>query len=71
MVYLWWKVLGEELWQGVRAPLGGLTCNRCSIGLKDDKVMHNDPKFVCGYTAQGPSAVSGTVLGKSIGTNSK
>ena len=23
----WWKLLGEEVWQVVRAPLGELTCN--------------------------------------------
>ena len=66
----WWKLLGEELWQGVRAPLGELTCDQGSNRLKDDKVLHSNPNFACGYTAQVPCAVSGTVLGKSIGPNS-
>ena len=26
----WWKLRGEEVWQGVRAPLGEFTCNQCS-----------------------------------------
>ena len=66
----WWKLLGEEPWQGVRAPLGELTYNQCSNRLKDAKLLHTSPYFVCGYTAQVPSAVSGTVLGKSIGADS-
>ena len=33
----WWRLLGEELWQGVGGPLGELTCNQCSNRLKDDK----------------------------------
>ena len=48
-----WKLLGEQLWQGVRAPLGELTCNQCSKGLKDDKSLYNDSNFACAYTAQG------------------
>ena len=36
---LWCRLLGEELWQGVRAPLGELTCNQCSNGLKDDESL--------------------------------
>ena len=63
----WWKLLGEELWQGARAPLGELTCNQCSNRLKDDKLLHTNLSFACGYTAQVPSAVSGTGLGKSTG----
>ena len=35
----WWKLLGEELRQGVRAPLGELTCNQRSNRLKDDKLQ--------------------------------
>ena len=67
-----WKLLGEQLWHVVRAPLGELTCDQCSKGLKgDDKSLRNDPNFACAYITQGPSAVSGTVLGKSIGANSK
>ena len=61
---------GEELWQGVRAPLGELTCDQHGNGLKDDKLLHTNPNFARGYTAQVPSAVSGTVLGKSKGANS-
>ena len=40
-----WRLLGEELWQGVRAPLGVLTCNRCSNRLKDDKLLRTNPYF--------------------------
>ena len=58
-------LLGKELWQGVRAPWGELTCNQCSNTMKDDKLLHTNPNFACGYTAQVPSAVTGT--GKSIG----
>jgi hypothetical protein len=25
----WWRLLGEELWQGVRGLLGELTCKQC------------------------------------------
>ena len=64
------EVAGEELWQGVRAPLGELTSNRCSNRLKDDKSLCTDPDCACGYTAQIPFAASGKVLGKSIGINS-
>ena len=67
----WWKLLAEELWQGVRPPLGELTCNQCSNRLKDNKLLQTNPNCACGYAAQVPSAVSGTVLGKSIGANSK
>ena len=36
----WWRLLREELWQGVRAPpLGKLTCNQCSNRLKEDKLQ--------------------------------
>ena len=70
IVVPWWKLLGEELWQGVRAPLGELTYNRCGNRLKDDKLLHTNPNFACGYTAQVPFAVSSTVFGKSIGANS-
>ena len=66
-----WKLLGEELWQDVRAPLGKLSCNQCSNRLKDDKLVHANPNLACGDTDQVPSAVLGTILGKSIGTNSK
>ena len=59
----WWKLLGEELWQGVGPPLGELSCNQGSHWLKDYKSLHTNPYFACGYTAQVPSAVSGTVLG--------
>ena len=55
----------EEVWRGVRAPLGELS-NR----LKDDKLIHTNPNFACGYIAQDPSAVSGTVFGNSIGASS-
>ena len=41
----WWKLLGEEVWQGVRAPWGELTCNRCSNRLKDDKSLHTRPSL--------------------------
>ena len=61
----WWKLLGEELWQGVRAPLGELTC---SNKLKDDKSLHINPNFASGYTVH--TAVSGTALGKNMGANS-
>ena len=67
---LWWKLLGEELWQGVRAPLGELTGNWCSNRLKDHNLLCTDPDCACGYTAQVPSAPSGTVLGKSTAANS-
>ena len=63
-------LLEEELWQGVRAPLRELTCNQCSTRLKDDKVLHKNPNFACGYIAQVPSAVSGTFFGKSMCANS-
>ena len=66
----WWRLLGEELWHGMRAPLSELTCNRCSDRLKGDKSLHTKPNFACSYTAQVPSAASGTILGKSIGANS-
>ena len=59
---------GEELWQGVGPPLGEFTCKQCSNRPKDDKLLHPNPNFVCGYTAQVP-AVLGTVLGKSVGAN--
>ena len=65
----WWKLLGEELRRGVMDPLGKLTCNQCSNRLKDDKVLHTNPYLACGHTAQVPSAVSGTALGKSIDAN--
>ena len=65
----WWKVLGEQVWQGVRAPLGQPTCPRCSKGLKHDTPLRTNPGFACGYTAHVPPAVSGTVLGKSTGAN--
>ena len=35
----WWRLLEEELWQGVRAPLGEPTCKQCSNRLKEDKVQ--------------------------------
>ena len=54
---------------GCEGPLGELTCNQCST-MKDDKLLHTNPDFACGYTAQVPSAVSGTVWRKSIGANS-
>ena len=54
----------------VKAHLGELTCNQCSNRLNDDKSLHTNPNFACGYTAQVPSAVSGAVLGNSIGANS-
>ena len=41
----WWKLLGPELWQSVRAPLGELTCNQCSNRLKDDRLLHTNPYF--------------------------
>ena len=43
----WWKWLGEELWQGVRAPLGHmpLTCSQCSNRPKDDKLLHTNPNL--------------------------
>ena len=69
---LWWRLLGEESWQGVGpAPLGELTCNQCSNRLKHGKSLHTNPGVACGYTAQVPSAVSGTVLGKSTGAHSR
>ena len=61
-----WGLLREEVWEGV----GEHTCNRCSIGLQEDKSLHPNPNFACGYTAQMPCAVSGTALGKSAGANS-
>ena len=54
----------------MRAPLGGLTCDQCSTRLKDDTLLHTNPYFACGYTAQAPSAASGTVLRKPLGANS-
>ena len=33
------KLLGEELWQGVRAHLGELTCMQCSNRLTEDKLQ--------------------------------
>ena len=35
----WWRLLGEEVWQGVRAPLGELTCHQCSGGPREDKIQ--------------------------------
>ena len=67
----WWRLVAEELWQGVRAPLGELSCHQCSTRLRDDEVLHTNPNFACGSTAQVPSVVSGTVLDKSIGANSR
>ena len=61
------KVAGGRVMAGCE---GKLTCNHCSNRLKNDKLLHNTPDFVCGYTAQIPSAVSGTVLGKSIDAGS-
>ena len=43
----------------MRAPLGELTCNRCSNRLKDEKSLHPNPHFACGYTGQVPTAGSG------------
>ena len=51
----WWKLLG--------GTLGELTWNQCSSRLKDDKVLHTNPYFACGYTTQVPSAVSATIFG--------
>ena len=34
----WWRLLREELWQGVRAPLGKVTCKQCSNTLKENKI---------------------------------
>ena len=31
--------MGEELWQGVRAPLGELTCKQSSNRLKENKLQ--------------------------------
>ena len=31
-----WKLPGQMLWQGVRAPLGELTCNQCSNSTASD-----------------------------------
>ena len=56
--------------QGMRAPSSELECNQCGNRLKDDKFLHTNPNFACGDTAQVHSAVLGTVLGKSIGSNS-
>ena len=49
--------------------MGELTCNQCS-NMKNDKLLHPNPIFACGYSAQIPSAVLDTVWGKSIGANS-
>ena len=57
--------------EGVRAPWGEVTCNQRSNGLEDDNRVHTNPNVVRGYTAQVPRPVSGTVLGKSIGANSR
>ena len=54
----------------VRGLRGPFTCNQCSNRLKDDKILRTNPNFACGYTSQVPSAVSGTVLGRSMGANS-
>ena len=35
--------------------------------LVSDSANPHNPNFACGYTAQVPSAASGTVLGKSVG----
>ena len=40
----WVEVAGGRVWQGVRAPLGVLTCNQCSNRL-NDKLMHTNPYF--------------------------
>ena len=34
---LWWRLPGEEVWPGVRAPLGELTCDQGSHGLEEDR----------------------------------
>ena len=34
----WWRLLGEQLWQCGRAPLGDLTCNQRSSRLKEDNL---------------------------------
>ena len=53
----------------MRAPLGELTCNQRSNMLQDDESLRTDPNVACGYSAQVPSAASGTVLGKGTGAN--
>ena len=35
----WWRLLGEELWQGVRAPFGELKCIQCSNRLTEHKLQ--------------------------------
>ena len=44
------------------------TCKQCSNKPKDDKLLHTDPNFACGYTAQVPSADE-EFFGKSLGAN--
>ena len=64
-----WKLLGEQLWQGVQAPLGELTCHRRSKRAERWRIIAHRSPFACGYTAHVPSAASGTVLGKGIGAD--
>ena len=67
----WWGLLNvANLWQGVRPPLGELTCNRCSDRPKDDKLLRANPNFAappqslmqcqgqCWAKAQAPTAQS-------------
>ena len=63
-------VAGARGMPGCEGPLGRAHMQPGQQQAEDDKLLHTNPNFACGYTARVPSAVSGTVLGKSRGANS-